>query len=133
MNRNRFYYFLFILATIALGLSSRHYANYLPAWNKEYLGDALWALMVFFMAGFIFPQKSTMWIAVLALIFSFSIEFSQMYHAPWIDSIRNTRLGGLVLGYGFLWSDLICYCSGIGTGLLLEVFVLNNKRPFQKN
>lgn len=38
---------------------------------------------------------------------------SQLYHAPWIDSIRATSLGGLVLGFGFLVSDLICYTCGV--------------------
>lgn len=33
--------------------------------------------------------------------FLFVIEFSQLYHAEWIDQIRDTSLGGLVLGYGF--------------------------------
>ena len=34
------------------------------------------------------------------------VEESQLYHASWIDSIRGTTLGALVLGHGFLWSDL---------------------------
>jgi hypothetical protein len=32
------------------------------------------------------------------------------------------RVGGLVLGYGFLWSDLVCYAVGIGAGVLAERF-----------
>lgn len=58
MNRNRFYYFLFIVSTIATGLASSYFATYLPNWNKLYLGDALWALMVFFMIGFVFKRKA---------------------------------------------------------------------------
>ena len=42
----------------------------------------------------------------------YAIEGSQLCHAPWIDTIRHTRLGALVLGYGFLWSDIICYTVG---------------------
>ncbi len=72
------------------------------------------------MAGFVFKNTSTVYIACLALLFSFSIEISQLYHATWIDSLRATKLGGLILGYGFLWSDLVCYSIGIGVGLLLE-------------
>ena len=29
-------------------------------------------------------------------------------------------LGGLILGFGFLWSDLACYAAGVGLGVLLE-------------
>ncbi|MCA9130161.1 MAG: DUF2809 domain-containing protein, partial [Planctomycetales bacterium] len=51
---------------------------------------------------------------------AFLVEFSQLYHASWIDSIRRTTLGGLVLGFGFLWSDLVCYGIGITLGVVAE-------------
>jgi hypothetical protein len=46
--------------------------------------------------------------ASIALAFAWAIELSQLYHAPGIEALRHTRLGGLVLGFGFLWSDLVC-------------------------
>ena len=58
---------------------------------------------------------------IISLILAFAVEVSQLYHAPWIDSIRNTTLGGLVLGFGFLWSDLVCYLVGIAAGALIEL------------
>ena len=45
---------------------------------------------------------------------------SQLYHAPWIDAIRDTLPGALVLGYGFLWSDLACYAAGVALGAGVE-------------
>jgi hypothetical protein len=45
---------------------------------------------------------------------------SQLHHAPWIDAIRNTRPGALVLGYGFLWSDLACYVAGVAIAAGVE-------------
>src|SRR3954464_6144190 len=54
------------------------------------------------------------------MAFSVLIEVSQLYHAPWLDSIRHTTLGGLILGYGFLWGDLACYAVGIGLGVVIE-------------
>lgn len=127
MKRNRFVYALLVVTVILLGLASRHYASFLPAWNKLYLGDSLWALMVFFLVGWIMSWKSTVWVALAALIFSYAIEFSQLYHTAWIDNIRHTRIGGLVLGYGFLWSDLVCYTAGIGTGILIERVAFKRK------
>ena len=76
--------------------------------------------MIFFGFGFLFPKIPTIKIAALALAFCFVIEISQLYHAPWIDAIRHTTLGGLVLGFGFLWSDLACYSVGVGVGLVAE-------------
>jgi hypothetical protein len=43
-----------------------------------------------------------------------------LYHANWIDTIRKTTLGGLILGYGFLWSDLLAYAIGIAAGVIIE-------------
>jgi len=119
-NRNRYIYILLIGITIAAGLASRRYAHTLPQWAELYMGDALWALMVYFIFGFLFNKKSAMVIALLAIGFSFGIEISQLYHAAWIDAIRATRIGGLVLGFGFLWSDLLCYTVGVSVGVGIE-------------
>jgi hypothetical protein len=65
-------------------------------------------------------QASTRTIACLAMLFSVAIDLIQLYHAPWLDSIRQTTLGGLILGFGFLWIDLMCYVVGVGIGALIE-------------
>jgi len=64
--------------------------------------------------------------ALIALAFSFLIEFSQFYHAPWIDAIRATTIGGLVLGFTFVWRDLLCYTVGVGLGLLIDMWLNND-------
>ncbi|MDU2291204.1 DUF2809 domain-containing protein [uncultured Clostridium sp.] len=119
MRRNRFLYLILIIITIILGLLSRKVSG-LPHVISTYSGDVLWAMMVFFIIAFIFNKKSTIFIISWAIIFSYSIEISQLYHAPWIDSIRNTTLGALVLGFGFLWSDLFCYTVGIIIGAIID-------------
>lgn len=120
VHRNRPLYLFFLVFTIGTGLASRHFSGFLPHWVQLYSGDALWALMVFLLLGFFFHRKSTLWVAIAALAFSFSIEISQLYHAFWIDALRSNPLGGLVLGFGFLWSDLVCYTVGVGFGLVVE-------------
>jgi hypothetical protein len=92
------------------------------------LGDSLWALMVYLLMGMVFRNWSVRKVAVFGLAFCFMIELSQLYHEPWIDKIRSTTLGGLVLGYGFLWSDLVAYSIGIGFGILVE----NGFKGFQR-
>ncbi|MBK5474241.1 MULTISPECIES: ribosomal maturation YjgA family protein [Bacillus] len=124
--RNRLLYVMFTIVVIILGLSSRKFAFALPDLLNGYLGDALWALMIFTGFGFLFPKIETRKLAFISLIFCYGIEISQLYHAEWIDSIRATTLGGLVLGYGFLWSDLVAYTIGVGVGMLGE-FVLRKK------
>lgn len=112
-----------------LGLLSRKLDN-LPVIVSLYAGDILWALMVFLIVDFVFNNKPILFNISIAIIFSYGIEISQLYHAPWIDSIRNTTLGGLILGFGFLWSDLICYTIGIFIGGIIESIFkrINTKR-----
>ncbi|AHK38837.1 TPA: DUF2809 domain-containing protein [Bacillus anthracis] len=126
--RNRLLYATFTIIVIILGLSSRKFAFALPELLNDYLGDALWALMIFIGFGFLFPKIETKKLAFISLIFCYGIEMSQLYHAEWIDNIRATTLGGLVLGYGFLWSDLVAYTIGIGVGFLFEFILRTNKR-----
>ena len=51
--------------------------------------------------------------AAAALIASFAVEFSQMLKPDWLVKIRSTFLGHMLLGQGFLWSDLLAYTIGI--------------------
>lgn len=76
--------------------------------------------MIFFIIGFLFPKFSSLKVALFCLATCYMIELSQLYQAEWINEIRRTRLGGLVLGYGFLWSDIISYTAGVAVGLALD-------------
>ena len=108
----------FIAVIILLGFFSR--TRWMPAFVLDYVGDTLYATLAFFGFGFLSPKSSSYKIAIFAILFCFVIEISQLYHAPWIDAIRHMRFGGLVLGFGFLWSDLACYSVGVGVGFVAE-------------
>ena len=121
VRRSRYTYAVLILVVIMLGLASRSYSPPLPPAIKEYAGDGLWALATYLTLAFLFPRLPIRSVAAAAGLCSLAVEVSQLYHAPWIDDIRRMRVGGLVLGYGFLWSDLVCYGVGIGVGVLSEL------------
>ncbi len=104
-----------------VGLASRRYRGHLPSFIGEYSGDALWALMLFLVVSFMLVGRPLVQRCGIALALAFAVEISQLYHAPWIDGIRNTTWGGLMLGFGFLWSDLVCYTVGIAAGALAEI------------
>lgn len=109
-----------MVAVMAAGLWWRSAANPVsPFWYK-YGGDALWALMIFFGFQCVLIQAAAPRVALLALAFCFAVEFSQLYHAPWIDSIRTTRLGALTLGSGFNAPNLIAYAVGVAIGVAIE-------------
>ncbi|MFS0903861.1 DUF2809 domain-containing protein [Priestia aryabhattai] len=120
--RNRWVYLLLAIIIMGAGLLSRKLTVYIPHIINIYIGDSLWALMIFVGAGFLFPKEKTKMIGMFAIVFCYFIEFTQLYHAPWIDDIRKTTLGGLILGYGFLWSDILAYSIGIAIGMSWEYY-----------
>jgi hypothetical protein len=123
----RFRYALVVVLVVALGLASRKFADSLPLFVAEHAGDALWAAMVYFGLRFLFPLNSPWFAALASLLFSFAIEFSQLYQADWIVSLRHTTLGALVLGRGFLALDLLRYSAGVLLALLADSIVLKQK------
>src|SRR5208337_5557027 len=90
--RNPVIWLAMITLAAVLGIGSRRYAHALPGFIAAYAGDTLWALAAFLGFGLILPRVSTRTIAMLALAFSVAVELSQLYHAPWIDSIRHTTI-----------------------------------------
>ena len=104
----RIFYLSGIAVLIALGLLSRR-VKFVPA----ACGDALWAMMVYCCFRIVLIRKPMIISAMAALITSFAIEFSQMLTPDWLVKIRSTFLGHMLLGQGFLWSDLLAYTIGI--------------------
>ena len=111
--RLRSIYLLLIIIVIAFGILSRKVAQ-IPLIT----GDILYAVMMFLIIRFLLIRLNYKVAAVISLSICYGIELSQLYQAPWINHIRDTTLGALVLGHGFLWSDIVAYTAGTGICLL---------------
>ena len=123
----RFYYLALWILIVVHGLGSRTFGDYLPSWVTTYAGDTLWAAMVYFGISFLFPFTRLLRRVTIALLFSYCIEVSQLYQGDWINVIRGTTLGALVLGHGFLWSDMLCYTIGVGLAVLTDFFFTHRR------
>jgi hypothetical protein len=110
--------------TVACGLASRQYGAVLPSFIARYAGDALWASMVVWLLALLWPRVATSRLALGALAIAVTVELSQLYRAPWLDAIRATTVGALILGQGFLPSDLACYAVGVSLAALLDRWLL---------
>ena len=124
--RSRLLYAGIIALIVAVGLPTRLIPESMPDFVVNYLGDALWALVIFLFIGVLLPNAGTRTVLLLALAVTWGIEFSQFYQADWINAIRAYKLGGLILGYTFLPSDLLMYLCGIGAGIVLEKWLLHS-------
>ena len=122
MVKARIRYLALVFAIIIAGLLSREF-GIIPLW----VGDVLWAAMIFFMVRFFYIRYSIKRIAIVSLIICYAIEFGQLYKAEWIDKLRHTLFGRLVLGDTFLCGDLLSYTIGIGTSILVEITLNRNR------
>jgi hypothetical protein len=120
-----------MLLVVALGLGSRTPAarELLPRFVTDYAGDSLWAVMVYLCLVFALPRLPVRLAAAGALGISVLDELSQLVHTPWLDALRANRLGALVLGRGFLWSDLVCYAVGVALAAVTELWLLRRRTP----
>lgn len=121
--RARWLYALAVLVVIALGLWSRSDAAGLPWAVAKYAGDDLWGLVVFLGVGLVLPGLPTRAAAGLAAACTGAVEKGQLVHAPWLDAVRGTLLGGLVLGTPaatFACGDFAAYLAGIAVGVIAE-------------
>ena len=105
---------------MSLGLLSRAEGLNLPRFVHLYVGDFLWALMVYWGICLVAFRWAFSRQVVAALVFAYCVEFSQFYQADWTNELRRTRLGGLILGFGFKWSDLVAYTLGIFFGATMN-------------
>jgi hypothetical protein len=126
--RSRWLYVALCVLTIAAGLSTRLFRDTGAAEWAANAGDALWAVLVYLGLAVLFPAARSWVLLVVASLIATGVEVSQLYHAPWIDELRRTTLGGLALGWGFAWGDLICYYVGAGCCLLAEKLAFHRLR-----
>ncbi|MFC9540003.1 DUF2809 domain-containing protein [Lysinibacillus sp. NPDC056959] len=130
----RIIYLIAIAITISLGLASRNWSTLLPSFVAQNAGDILWAMMVYFGFRLLLVRKSALTAILLSFLFSFGIEFSQLYQEDWINQIRGTTLGALILGKGFLVEDLVRYTAGIIIAIVLDTTAIKfTLRSYMEN
>lgn len=123
MRKYRVIYFFIAVATIALGLSTRKIPSVFPPFVAEYGGDTLWALLFLLLFRMVWIKTPLWKLGTLTYLFTVLIECSQLYEATWIRQWRQTFAGKMILGQGFLWSDLACYATGILIGVAICAMV----------
>lgn len=113
IRRGRLNILALLVLAAALALVSRSgWVTFLPQFVVLYAGDTLWASALYLLLALLKPSAPPFDLFISTLVISLGVEFSQLYQARWINNLRHTFPLGYVLGYGFKWSDLVCYTAG---------------------
>ncbi len=118
--RSRGAVLLALVLVIATGLGSRTAIWPMDGWVRAYAGDALWAVAAYLGVALLRPAMTPSRTGAIAALIAVAVEVSQCWRPEWLETLRATRLGALVLGRGFLWTDLACYAVGAAGAALLD-------------
>ena len=117
--RVRWPYVITALVLIAVGLPAR-LTDWYPPFVVLYLGDVLWAMMIYLVVAMVFSRKVPWKVLAITVIGCWLVEFSQLYQAEWINTVRHWPGVGILIGYGFLWTDMAAYFIGPLVGFALD-------------
>jgi hypothetical protein len=113
-----------LLLTMGAGLLVHLRGGMLGATAQDIAGDALWGMMMAWWMALLLPSGDLPVRAALAYGICVAVETSQLVHTPWLDALRTTTLGHLVLGSAFDGRDLVAYALGVGLAVLVERLLL---------
>lgn len=116
MPRSRTWLALVAVLVVLAGLATR--SSYATGLVGEYGGDVLYAVLIVDLVLLVVPDLARARAGLTALSICFVIETSQLVAV--LDPVREYRLAALVLGRGFLWTDLVCYALGVLVALAVD-------------
>jgi hypothetical protein len=111
---------LAIIIVIPLGFYSKFYDGPASNWVNNSLGGVLyvifWSLLFSVLIAGSKPWKIVSWVFMITC----AIEFLQLWHPPFLETIRSTFIGAAFLGNSFSWLDIAYYVIGslVSLGLL---------------
>lgn len=100
-----------ILIIVPVGYVVRFYSP-TPEWFNDWFGSIAYEIFWILLVAFLFPQASPLWTAVGVCLATCVLEFLQLWHPPWLEAMRATLLGRLILGNTFNGSDFLSYFIG---------------------
>lgn len=112
-SRQRAPHLLAAVLVIGVGLLTRWPAWPLPPAVAKYLGSILWGAMVYYLLRACRPNGRETTAVIAAIIVAAGVEFSQLWHVPWLDAFRRTTIGVLLIGRFFAYADIVAYSAGI--------------------
>ncbi|QCK88270.1 DUF2809 domain-containing protein [Phreatobacter aquaticus] len=112
-------------ATIAIVLIIAAFTLRWPALGLPWVvgkfgGATLWGAMVYCVAALIIPRAPRLAVFAFAAVTALGVEFSQLIHWDWLDAIRRTTIGVILIGRYFSWGDVAAYLGGITCAALFD-------------
>ncbi len=116
MRRYQQLIFISLIALIPIGLASKFYQGPFAEWANNSLGGVFYEIFWVFLVVLFQPKLSPRWVAFWVFVVTSTLEFAQLWKPLFLEIIRATLLGRLLLGTTFSWWDFPYYLIGCGLG-----------------
>jgi hypothetical protein len=100
-------------------------------WLHDLLGSVAYEIFWILLVAFLYPQAAPLGVAIAIFLVTCGVEFLQLWQPPFLQAVRSTLVGRLVLGNTFIWSDFIAYFVGSFAGWLWLRGLLRFNRKFR--
>ena len=114
---------IILIVITAIGFYTKFYTGPGESWVNNSLGgvfyEIFWCMLIFLF----FQNTKPFLISISVLIVTFSLEFLQLWHPRFLETLRSNFIGRTILGNSFNWSDFIYYIIGSGIGYFLLIWL----------
>lgn len=105
-----------LAAVVVFGLCTKFYPGRGRSWINDAFGGIPYEIAWMLWLACLWPKVSARAIAGGVLLGTSVLEFLQLWQPPWLQAIRATLPGRLILGNTFVWSDFFYYALGCTLG-----------------
>lgn len=100
-------------------------------WLNDFLGSVAYEIFWMLLVMFLFPRSSPVRVAIGVCLATCAIEVLQLWKPPFLQAMRATFGGRLVLGNAFTRTDFIAYFVGsfLGWGVVRSLSRFQSSKP----
>ena len=103
---------LAIILIVPLGLYTKIYNGPAFNWVNNSLGGVLYVIFWSLLFSLLAAGAKSWKIVGLVFLGTCAIEFLQLWHPPFLETIRSTFIGATLFGNSFSWLDMAHYIIG---------------------
>jgi len=101
-----------LLVVIPIGFFTKLYRGPVQLWVNHSLGGVLYEIFWCLVVAWGWPKARPFLVALWIFLMTCCLEFLQLWHPLFLETIRNTCIGQVLLGTTFTWWDLPHYLIG---------------------
>jgi hypothetical protein len=119
-----------LIVITPLGFATKFYRGPGDWWLNNYAGGMLYEVFWILLVSLVWPKLPLLGVVSGVFLITALLEFLQLWHPPFLKTIRSTFLGRTLIGTSFSGWDFVYYIAGcaIGWGWLRYVRIRNRIR-----